>query len=239
MGPRIDEELARARAVYARRAADPGLVGLYEPIGPVPLYTVQQRDWAMARMLRGSGLSTLAGLDLLDVGCGAGGELRRWLTYGVEPDRMAGIDLMEERVETARRFLPHVDLRVGSAHQLPWPDSSFDLVTQYTVLSSVADADVRRAIAAEMLRVVRPGGRILSYDMRHIAVGHPSLVSIDRAELERLFPGCEIRLRPVTLRWGLVHRAVRVSRQGSQLLERIPRLCSHYLALIMRSSREP
>lgn len=239
MEQEVDEELRRAREVYLRRATDPHLARLYEPLSPVPMYSAQQRDRAVARMLRDSGLTTLAGVDLLDVGCGAGGELRRWLTYGLEPERMAGIDLMPERIDVARRFLPQVDLRIGSAHQLPWPDQSFDVVTQYTVLSSIADPGVRLRIAAEMLRVLRPGGRILSYDMRHVAPGRADLVSIGRAELRRLFPNLLVAIRPVTLRWALVHRIIPVSTLAGEALERLPILCSHYLALITREPRLP
>jgi len=90
------------------------------------------------------------------VGCGGGVELRRLTTIGASPDRLAGIDLMPYRVEAARRILPLARIEIGSAHEMPFPDASFDIVSQFVVFSSVVDPQVRRAIAAEMLRVLRP-----------------------------------------------------------------------------------
>jgi SAM-dependent methyltransferase len=40
---------------------------------------------------------------------------------------------------------------------------------QYTVLSSVFDTSLRQAIAAEMKRVLAPGGLIVSYDLRPVS----------------------------------------------------------------------
>ena len=73
---------------------------------------------------------------------------------------------MEDRIAIARERYPRLELVAGDATSLPWPEQSFDLVTQFTCLSSVLDHDVRRAIAAEMWRVLAPGGAIVSYDAR-------------------------------------------------------------------------
>ena len=51
-----------------------------------------------------------------------------------------------------------VDVEIAPPTQLPLPDGSFDLVTQFTVFSSILDARVQAAVASEMLRVTRPGG---------------------------------------------------------------------------------
>lgn len=100
--------------------------------------------------------------DVLEVGCGHGGWLARW------PDeaRLAGIDLVEERIRTARERLPGADLRIGCATELPWTDASFDRVLLATVMSSVVDDPMQRAIADETWRVLRPGGAIACFDMR-------------------------------------------------------------------------
>ena len=139
---------------------------------------------------------------------------------------------MPDRSRDARRSLPAADLREGSAHQTGYPDASFDLVTQFTAFSSITQADMRRAVAAEMLRVLRPGGSILWDDVRRLPRPNPDLVGIDRQELSVLFPGRRIETRTTTLEWGILHRVAPRSRTLAQLLERVPALGSHYVALV-------
>ena len=101
---------------------------------------------------------------IFDVGCGGGRDLAHWRARGWAPDRLAGIDVVPDRVEQARIACPGVDIRLGSGGPLPFADASFDIASASVVLSSILDDDVRRALCAEMLRVVRPGGLLLIYD---------------------------------------------------------------------------
>jgi SAM-dependent methyltransferase len=227
----FDEELERARSVYAARAGEASFSRTYSPFDPSNLFSIQDRDWIVADLLRRSGLRSLADLDILDVGCGAGAELRRMTTMGADPARIAGIDLMQARIDEARRFLPAARFEVGSAHELPFPDASFDVVTQFVLFSSVVNAGLRAAIACEMLRVLRPGGRIIWYDLRSLRP-NPDLVPIGLAELKSLFPGCSIAARPATLGWRQSHRLAPRSRVAAILFEKLPRTKSHYVALI-------
>jgi ubiquinone/menaquinone biosynthesis C-methylase UbiE len=229
----FDGEIERARRVYTERAGNPALAKLYGAFAQANFFTVQERDWVLADLLRRSGLSSLAGLDILDVGCGSGGELRRMTLLGAEPARMTGIDLMPARVEAARAAMPSSRFVVGSAHELPFEDASFDLVSQYVVFSSIAHAGLRRAIALEMLRVLRPGGRILWYDIRKLKAT-ADLVPIDLAEIRSIFPGCSIEMKPVTLGWRASHWLVPRSRTAAILLQKLPGTRSHYAGLITK-----
>ncbi len=92
------------------------------------------------------------GDELLDVGCGIGGLLRAAADRGA---RIAGLDLSEVAIETARSELPPADLRVGSAEELPWPDAHFDRVSCIGTLEHLPDP---RAGAREIARVLRPDG---------------------------------------------------------------------------------
>jgi hypothetical protein len=119
-----------------------------------------------------------------------------------------GIDLLEERVAAGRERYPLLDLRVGNAAELPFPDGSFDLVTQFTCLSSIVDDEVRLRSAHEMRRVAA-GGWVLSFDMRgsrSLALRRPPeatpTVALDRHALRRLF-GEPRLLRTVALRFDL------------------------------------
>lgn len=230
---RIQRELERASRAYAERDADPASAARYDPMRSVNLFRSQQRDWAVARLLRDNGVESLAGLDLLEVGCGSGGILERLAGLGADERRLAGIDLSEARIDEGRRRLPAADLRVGSAHALPFADASFDIVAQFTLFSSVVDSAVRMAIAREIERVLRPAGHVLWYDA-HRATRTPDFVPIPDAELRSLFPGWRITRTSATLRWWLIERVTPRSRFAAQLMEQIPYLCSHTIAVLRR-----
>jgi SAM-dependent methyltransferase len=230
----FDPELDRIRRAYGARADDPAIAARYDPLGATNLLRLQERDWVYASMLRRSGLASLSGLDVLEVGCGDGGGLQRLVGLGADPERLSGIELIEDRLLAARRRFPAADLRLGSGHALPYPDGTFDLVTQMTMFSSIVEPGLRVAIAREMVRVLRPGGRILWYDARG-GPRTPDFRPLPPSELRRLFPGCRVSARPATLRWGLMERLAPRSRLAAQLLERIPALCSHTVAVIRRA----
>ena len=56
-----------------------------------------------------------------------------------------------------------VELRVGRAESLPYPDHSFEVALSTTVLHCLSDGDRHKCIA-EMIRVVKPGGHVLIVD---------------------------------------------------------------------------
>lgn len=158
-------ERQRIQAEYQRRATDPVLKRLYSPLNPDALFSLQQRERAVMALLRKCEVLDLSGRKLLDLGCGQGNSILRWLTYGLQPSHCVGIDLMPERVEAARTRLPaSVTLLQADASHLPFDSNSFDLITQETVFSSILDSTMKRMIAKEMLRVLRPQGLIVWYD---------------------------------------------------------------------------
>jgi len=103
-------------------------------------------------------LGPLDGQRLLDVGCGVGLFLRAAEHHGA---LVAGTDTAVERLEIARWALPDADLRVGGLVEegdaLPFDNGTFDVVTAGTSVHSGAD---RAAVLTELVRVVRPGGRV-------------------------------------------------------------------------------
>jgi SAM-dependent methyltransferase len=124
---------------------------------------------------------------------------------------------------------------------LPFADDRFDLVIQYTMFSSIMSPQLREAAAAEMLRVLRPDGRILWYDIRKVRRRTPGIHPIREEEVVRLFPACDVVGHASTLRWDVLRRTVPVSRHVGLLLERVRWLDSHYLAAIRpsRTGRMP
>ncbi len=107
-----------------------------------------------------------------DLGCGHGHWGQRILPLLATSATITGIDQEEEWVERARARAVELGLgarchyRVGTAEDLPFEDGSFDLVTCQTLLMHVADV---RSTITEMLRVLRPGGRLLLVEPNNVA----------------------------------------------------------------------
>lgn len=158
-------------------------------------------------------LQLAPGAAVLDVGCGAG-EVCVELARRVGPGgRVCGVDLSAAMVDAAaaaaRAAGVTVEHRVAGIHALPYPDASFDAVRAERVFQHIEDAE--RALA-EMIRVTRPGGRVMVIDPDHsqwaLAVETPTATRVAeavRAELLRAIvnPRVGTRLRGLFRAAGL------------------------------------
>lgn len=94
----------------------------------------------------------------LDVGCGTGAVAMRAARAGAD---VTGLDLSDVMIATARQRAADEGLEisydVGDAEQLPYPDAEFDVVSSSVGLFLAPDHE---AVASELVRVVRPGGRL-------------------------------------------------------------------------------
>jgi SAM-dependent methyltransferase len=91
---------------------------------------------------------------LLDVGCGVGA-----LHPLLEPHvaELHGADISQACLDQARQDNPHVRYRAYDGARLPYDDEAFDVALTVCVLHHVPPPE-RAAFAAELARVVRPGG---------------------------------------------------------------------------------
>lgn len=96
------------------------------------------------------------GQTALDVGCGPGA-LTAVLVDRLGLAAVAGCDPSPPFVAECQSRLPGVDVRLGRAEEIPFGDDKFDAALAQLVLHFVSDA---QAAAAEMRRVVRPGGAV-------------------------------------------------------------------------------
>jgi SAM-dependent methyltransferase len=228
-------EAERIIEEYARRAAEIP-PGRYEPTSRAELLMQQSKERAAVDLLARAGALPPSGKRVLEVGCGEGGWLPRLEAWGARRADLAGIDLLERDVERGRERLPGADLRVGDASQLPWDDASQDLVIQSTVFSSILDAAMRRAVAAEMGRVLAPGGVILWFDFFVDNPRNRNVKGVRRSEIETLFPGFELSARRVILAPPLTRLLARLGWIGVEALESVRLLNTHYMAVLRRAS---
>ena len=95
--------------------------------------------------------------EALDIGC-ADGEFTGRL--GKVAYAVSGIDVSPVAIEQAKEALPGFDFRVGNATELPFPDSSFNLVSCLDVLYYLDEAGRKKAVD-EVCRVLKPQGFFL------------------------------------------------------------------------------
>jgi SAM-dependent methyltransferase len=227
-----DPEAARVRAAYARRDRL-GLDALYDYWRPDNLFIYQARERAVLELLDAAGFLPLTDRRILDVGCGDGAVLADILRYGANIDTLNGIDLLPDRIESARDRLPGAHFETGDARTLPYEDGAFDLTLGFTMLSSVMDPTARRQVAEEMARVTKPGRLVLLYDF-WINPTNRTVRPLRRAEVQQLFPGCPIDFRSTTLAPPITRALFRLpgGRVACTLLDVLPFLRTHFVAAV-------
>jgi SAM-dependent methyltransferase len=115
---------------------------------------------------------------VLDAGCGRGllaiGAARR-----LKKGRVTGIDIWDPQSLSGNKqelaianakaegVADRVKIENGDIRQLTYGDNSFDVVLSSTVLHEIPDAPDRAAAIRELLRVTRPGGQLVLFDILH------------------------------------------------------------------------
>ena len=165
--------------VYRQAALQPdvGLCCTTTPVWQLPGLDIPTR---MQEMNYGCG-STVHPRDLtndpsiLYVGVGGGMELLQFSYFSRQKGGVVGVDVVEEMITASRenfveaeRLNPwfnsdFVDLKLGSALDLPVADESIDVAAQNCLFNIFHEADLRKALE-EMYRVLKPHGRLVLSD---------------------------------------------------------------------------
>ena len=112
----------------------------------------------IAMAMRASLGESTQGLDLVDIGCGAGTQTMLWAEAG---HRARGIDISAPLIEIARKRALETGLKaefqVGSANAIDLPDASADVVLISELLEHLVTWE---SCIDEATRILRPGGVI-------------------------------------------------------------------------------
>ena len=122
------------------------------------------------------GLGVQPGERVLEVGVGTGEALPLYPRHC----EVLGIDLSHGMLEKAKKRiqnhnLSHVALQKMDAGQMDLPDDSFDIVMAAYVVTAVPDY---RTVVGEMIRVCRPGGRIVM--LNHFSNGNKVIAAVEK-----------------------------------------------------------
>jgi 2-polyprenyl-3-methyl-5-hydroxy-6-metoxy-1,4-benzoquinol methylase len=124
---------------------------------------VERRGAPLVEILREhTGLDSIEGLRVLDLGCGFGALSAFFAAEGAS---VMGVDPTEDRLAVGRTVAAEhgldAEFHGGRMQALELPDETVDVVVENNSLCYVVPREERRAALSESLRVLRPGGRLI------------------------------------------------------------------------------
>lgn len=121
-----------------------------------------------------------SGESVLDVGCGTGTLAILAKEIVGQSGTVCAVDPSPEMLSRARAKAARVGAEIrfenAAAQALPFKDSSFDVALSTMMLHHLGRF-ARRELAAELRRVVRPGGRMLVVDFARPATKHTGMAA--------------------------------------------------------------
>ena len=136
------------------------LVTRLEARGKHPRFAGMLRDYLDAMEIDSSP-------SVLDLGCGTGVAARTIAGRADFSGRVTGIDRSPHLIGAAERLareegvVGKLEFRAGDSHSLQLRDAEFDAVVAHTLFSHLDDP---RAVLAEIVRVLKPGGKVGIFD---------------------------------------------------------------------------
>ena len=221
-------QVERLRAVYDGYDHDDAARRRWDPANPGNRAIHAERTARIAVLA-----ATLPG-PVLDVGCGTGQVLEELTGTGASPSPRIGVDLVADRLDEARTRVPDVALVQAEGSALPFVDAAFGTALAFTLFSSLLDEDLAHAVAAEVARVVRPGGALLWYDLRRRNPRNPAVRPWTAPDVAALFPGWEVDLAAVTVLPPLARRLGPLAPRAYPGLARVRSLTTHLLGVARR-----
>lgn len=139
---------------------------IYDPMNRLMSFGLDRRWRAFAARY----LALATGELGLDLGAGTADLSIAVVRRSGPGTRMIGMDITPEMLELGRNKVARlglqdqIDLRVGDAEQIDLPDNSVDGCCSAFMMRNLSD--IRQGFR-EMLRVVRPGGRVVCLEISH------------------------------------------------------------------------
>jgi len=227
-------ELDRIRLEYnkAYRGFGSDINHPWHPLNPISIYYRQAQERIISQILRNLSLDQ-NNCICLDIGCGFGGFLRFLASAGFINRNIHGIDIMPGRLVNAKYLVPsNLNLLLCDASNLPYKDASFNLVSQFTVISSIFDPSLRAKVCQEMQRVLYPKGYLIWYDLYRTR--SKSTKSVLLHEVKMYFPDLRI-LRIYRMHSLISGKVAQFSQIMCNLLDKIPGLPkTHFLILFQK-----
>jgi SAM-dependent methyltransferase len=193
---------------------------------------MMERLRAMASLLEP--LRPLSERTLLEIGAAMGSNVPYLMDLGFRPERILINDVVPEKIEQARSWLPAgVRAVPGDAAALPETET-FDVVFAATVFTSIGTYVQRQQVAEKMWRLTAPGGGVLLYDFTWNNPWNRGVRKLTLRDVRRLFPDATVmRHLRVTLAPPLARH---VSLPLYRLLSRLAPLRTHVVCWLGKAT---
>ena len=221
---------------YAKRD-DSGKSELYAYHRPEVLCQDWRRADAFSQAVFKKFGSDLSQIRVLDVGCGNGAVLRKFVEWGVSPQNCVGTEFLISRLNVAKsKSHSAMKWKLGNLDALD-KGETFDIVMANTVFSSILSHNERAALANSMWQRLRVGGIVLLFDFKVNNPNNPDVLKFTPNSAVSLFPGKKCFYKSLVFAPPISRRVARFSGPLNALCEILFSFThSHYVMSITRES---
>lgn len=191
-------EITKIKKRYERRNSIAPIQ--YNIFRPDVYLRKQEFERGLIKWFAWKNYQSLTELKLLEIGCGGGLNLLKFIELGFQPENILGNELITDRAISARKILPkEIEIIEGDALKMDIPHNSYDIVFQSTVFSSILSSEFQNELAAKLWTIAKPGGGILWYDFTYNNPRNRDVAGITLKKIRKLFPNGIITHWRITL----------------------------------------
>ena len=226
----MDEEAKKIFDQYERRKNDERIKNQSKDFY-FNHYAQSERELKYQEILKKK-YSSLDSVSILEIGAGSGINLYFFKKLGLKWENIYANELLEDRIKQLKENFPIIEIYEGDGRCiLPEKESTFDIIFQSTVFTSILDNHVKKELAHKMWSLLKPGGIILWYDFVYDNPQNKDVKGIKIPEIKSLFPEYDkISINKVTLAPFIGRRI----KKFYSFINLLPFLRTHIIAVIQK-----
>lgn len=193
-----------------------------------------ERATAILQLFKKNDFLPLHNLKILDIGCGVGKNLANFLNWGANPNNLFGVDLLQDRIDLAKKNLREINFFHMNAEELEFKDEYFDLIIVFTVYSSILEKQMLLNVTSQINRVLKKNGAVLWYDFRYDNPRNSNVRGVSLKQIKNYFVNYEYNIQSISVYPPLVRKLGSINYLIYPLINRIYFLRTHYLGLLTK-----